>query len=162
MKKPQFLLDMLKQMRAQNAPSVDGSYILLCHLRSEQYARVAHPATTPAQIEAEVRAKTKAPYVYFIRDESLPAPYWLSPFRHAIRKIEVKRNDSDEKVSVSVPHVVFDVARSRDARREDSVEVAIPVPVLRSKKNDEGQAYILEQLRAAIAALLTPEPAAVA
>lgn len=154
MPKPEVIKQLIREMRSRKAPSIDGSYVLLCNLPSSEYAQAAHPAYTPAQIEAERKAKGReiARHVYFIRDESLAAPYWLSPFRHAIRSIEVKQDDGT--ISVRIPHVVFDVARSRDSRKADYVEVAIPVPVLRAKKTAEGEAYILEQLRGAIAALL--------
>lgn len=160
MKKPDVLKQLIREMRGRKAPAIDGSYVLLCRLPSAEYAKVAHPAYTPAQIEAERKAKGReiATHVYFIRDESLPAPYWLSPFRHAIRPLTIK-NQAGEDVTVRIPHVVFDVARSRDSRKSDVVEVAIPVPVLRAKKQDGGEAYILEQLRGAIAALLFVGPA---
>lgn len=163
MKKPPSIQTMIRHMRERKAPSIDGSYVLLCKVRSPEYERAAHPAYTPAQIEAERKALGRqiANVVYFIRDEQIAAPYWVSPYRQAIRQITVKKSDSDEVIVLRIPHAVFTVARSRDSRKSESVEVAIPSAVLGSFKNSEERAkYVLEQLRKAIAAILEPVEAA--
>lgn len=161
-KKPEPIARLIRQMRATSAPSIDGSYVLMCKLPSAEYAQAAHPAYTPAQIEAErkVKGMNIAAVVYFIRDEQMPAPYWVSPYRQAIRSIDVRKGESGETVSLRIPHVVFTVAPSRDARKEHCAEVAIAAPVLQSLKGEKRAEYVLEQLRKAVAFVMQPEEVA--
>lgn len=152
----------LRQMNDRHAEDIDGSYLVCMQLPHGEYAAASHPAYTPRQIEAEkvARARPNVAHVYFIRDTSRPAPYWLSPGHFRDVRVEMKKADSDEKVVLPIRHVVIDVAPSREERR-NAVEVLIPVGQLKVMQPKEQEAFVLDHVRKAIAAVV-PRPAGAA
>lgn len=159
--KSEAIRKLLREMRERNSPDVDGSYILCAPLAHPDYAAAAHPAYTPKQIEAEAvaRKRPNVSFVYFIRDEQRQAPYWLSPGRQRDIRVEGK-TESGDPVIFSIRHIIIDVARSREDRK-NGVEVAIPIGQLQAMQQPkEQEAFVLEYVRKAIATVLQPTTAA--
>lgn len=151
---------LLRDQRKRGGPSIDGSYVFFCKAPFPLLTAVAHPAYTPDQIEAERKAKGMgiAQHVYYLRDEQMPAPYWLSPPR--MRDVPMQAETANGVHRITIRHQIIDVARSRDDRRS-GVEVAIPLPhLLAMKSQNERNAYVLDYIRKAIAAVIESQPAA--
>lgn len=160
-KKSEHVRELIAAMRARNAPTIDGSYVYCSQVVSQQFAQAAHEPLTPDQIEAEKIAKERpnVRYVYFIRDEERPAPYWVSPPR--TRDVVVEGEIEGSVKRFVIRHLIIDVARSRKERHA-RVEVAIPLGQIQAKKTQrERDEFVLDYVRKAIAQVLG-RPAAAA